>query len=169
MKKLISLGGGARWGITAVVLALPMLAFAVEPTDLDGAKTANGKIVIEYLQMCNDGKFGEAAKKYFSPKAIDHGNLGMYALPPRPAPPAGGPVLPPGFAPPHSDVKKLIVQGDLVFAHIHVTGGEGAGPGVPPPRNGELMWDLYRVKDGKIVEHWNTHNEIPDEQVGKQW
>lgn len=171
MKKRISWGGAARFSTAAALLALPMLAFAVEPTDLDGMKTANGKIVAEYLQMFwNDGKLNEAKKKYYSPKMIEHGWLGMSS------PPAGAagadmppPELPPGAAPVHADIKKVMVQGDLVFVHMHVTGGAGGEPGKPAPRNGELMWVLYRVKDGKIVEHWDTHNPIPDDQVGKQW
>jgi len=69
--------------------------------------------------------------------------------------------MPPGGGTcPNAEMIKMVVQGDLVFVQAH---------GLQSKPNGDLLWILYRVKDGKITEHWDTHNEIPDSQVGKQW
>jgi len=46
-------------------------------------------------------------------------------------------------------VKRLIAQGDLVFAHVHYV-----------PRNLAGV-DIYRLADGRIVEHWDVLQEIP--------
>lgn len=168
MKNRISLGAGAHLGTAAAILAFPILATAGEPSDLDGMKTANGKVVAAHLLGWNQGKMSD--EKNFAADFVNHGYLGG---PPRdanaPAAPPLPPPLPPGTPPVHIDFKKFIAQGDLVFVQAHVTGGLGEKPGEPPPPNGELQWLLFRVKNGKITEHWSTHNPIPDDQVGKQW
>lgn len=132
---------------------------ASESTDMDGIKTANGKLAVKYLTMrFNGGKMAEADKLYTSAALVEHGYLGMARA-------AGAPAAPPPEARTPlkitMDVKKVIVQGDLVFIQAHGMRGDKG--------NGDLMWILYRIKDGKVVEHWDTHNEIPDDQVGKQW
>ena len=154
-------------------LCIATAALSTEPSDMDGAKTPNGKIAVDYINMrFNQNKMAEADKKYASPNMIEHGYLGMMgnaaggaASGPGGPPPAGAPTAgaPPGSAPAGGEamsIKKVIVQGDLVFVQAH---GHQSKP------NGDLLWILYRIKDGKVVEHWDTHNEIPDSQVGKQW
>lgn len=61
--KRISLRAGARLGIAAAILAFPMLTSAVEPTDLDGMKTANGKIV-EYWDTHGPLPDGQVGKQW---------------------------------------------------------------------------------------------------------
>jgi predicted SnoaL-like aldol condensation-catalyzing enzyme len=53
----------------------------------------------------------------------------------------------------HYDVKKVIAEGDLVVLHLH--GQSGMFP------NGEQVVDIFRVVDGKVVEHWDVIQEIP--------
>lgn len=186
----------------AVAVALSGAAMAAEKSDMDGLKTANGKIVADYFKMhfteCNQAA---AEKKWYHAKAIEHGwlgngggvpgGMGAGGAPGAGAPPAGGA---PGAAPPAgaapqgadgmgappagdgmgapmgmnaggkcepiADMLKIMVQGDLVFVQAH---GHTSKP------NGDLLWILYRIKDGKIYEHWDTHDAIPDSQAGKQW
>ncbi|MGC3980397.1 MAG: nuclear transport factor 2 family protein [Steroidobacteraceae bacterium] len=164
--------------------------FAAQPTDMDGAKTANGKVVVDFIETLFNRHLGEQAfDKYVSKDYVDHGYLGAGAAAQNTrsdmrqgsdmgqgmsstAPPASNKQS--GFersrsaeaamvanSQIHMEVKKVLVQGDLVFVQAHGTNGQSP--------NGDLMWVLYRVKDGKIVEHWDTHNEIPANQVGKQW
>ncbi|MFT3907514.1 MAG: hypothetical protein QM718_14555 [Steroidobacteraceae bacterium] len=181
-------------GATAVCLtAFAVQAQATEPTDLDGAKTPAGKLVLDYFNMrFRDCQVDAAMDKYYSTKLVEHGWLGNGGVePPRGAmgpPPGeksgaaggtgpaaaqgGAPTAAPGTAPqgagapptggkcqPIADIKKLIVQGDLVFVQAH---GHSTKP------NGDLLWILYRVKDGKIVEHWDTHDAI-GAQANQQW
>lgn len=49
----------------------------------------------------------------------------------------------------HFDFKQIIVQGSLVFMHIHVVHA------APDPGN-ELVI-LLRIRDGKITDHWDLH------------
>ena len=54
-----------------------------------------------------------------------------------------------------SDIKRVIVQGDLVV--LHVWSRE------QPQDSGTAVVDIFRVKDGKIVEHWDVIQNIPEQ------
>ena len=63
--------------------------------------------------------------------------------------------LAPMFARPGSrfDVKRIIVDGELAMIHLH-------GRGDPSTAGGAVA-DIYRLSDGKIVEHWDVLQPIP--------
>ncbi len=48
------------------------------------------------------------------------------------------------------EVKKIIAEGDLVMLHLH--GMSGLHP------FGESVVDIFRVENGKVVEHWMSFN-----------
>lgn len=52
------------------------------------------------------------------------------------------------------DVKKVIAEGDLVVLHLH--GKQGMSP------HGEAVMDIFRVKNGKVVEHWDVIQSLPE-------
>jgi len=52
------------------------------------------------------------------------------------------------------DIRHVLADGDLVAVHAHWTGLLG--------KNGDVGVDLFRVKDGKLVEHWDVIQAIPD-------
>jgi predicted SnoaL-like aldol condensation-catalyzing enzyme len=52
------------------------------------------------------------------------------------------------------DVKKVIAEGDYVVLHLH--GQHGPNP------NGESVVDMFRIENGKVVEHWDVIQAIPD-------
>lgn len=52
------------------------------------------------------------------------------------------------------DIRRVIADGDIVAVHAHWTGL------VSP--NGDVGVDIFRVKDGKLVEHWDVLAPIPD-------
>ncbi|HUD93279.1 nuclear transport factor 2 family protein [Sphingobium sp.] len=62
--------------------------------------------------------------------------------------------LAPMFARPDSrfEVKHLLIDGDLALVHLF---GQGK-PGTP----GAAVADLYRLEDGKVVEHWDVLQPI---------
>lgn len=51
------------------------------------------------------------------------------------------------------DIKRVIAEGDLVAVHGHYTGAPG--------QRGQAILDLFRVRDGKIVEHWDVIQDVP--------
>ncbi len=59
-----------------------------------------------------------------------------------------------GKVEPWGEIVRVVAEGDLVVLHIKSYGwsGENGGAGV----------DIFGVKDGKIVEHWDVLQAIPD-------
>ena len=52
-----------------------------------------------------------------------------------------------------NEVKRVIADADLVALHVHSV----VIPGTP----GRQIVDMFRVEDGKVVEHWDVIQEIP--------
>ncbi|MEA1673749.1 ester cyclase [Nitrospirillum sp. BR 11163] len=51
------------------------------------------------------------------------------------------------------DVVRSIAQGDLVALHVHA---------IPSPGDqGQAVVDIFRVLDGKVVEHWSVSQPVP--------
>jgi NADPH:quinone reductase-like Zn-dependent oxidoreductase/predicted SnoaL-like aldol condensation-catalyzing enzyme len=50
--------------------------------------------------------------------------------------------------------KRVIAQGDLVAVHSHYID--------TPGERGRAVIDLFRVRDGKIVEHWDASQDVPE-------
>ena len=57
---------------------------------------------------------------------------------------------------PHAkgDIRRVLADGDIVAVHAHWTGLIS--------KNGDVGIDVFRVKDGKLVEHWDVIQSIPD-------
>jgi predicted SnoaL-like aldol condensation-catalyzing enzyme len=52
------------------------------------------------------------------------------------------------------EVKRVIAEGPYVMLHLHGMGG--------PNPHGESVIDIFRVQNGKVVEHWDIIQAIPD-------
>jgi predicted SnoaL-like aldol condensation-catalyzing enzyme len=63
--------------------------------------------------------------------------------------------LAPKFATPGAqfDVKRIIVDGDMAVIHLHGR--------TDPATAGGAVADIYRLKDSRIVEHWDVIQPIP--------
>ncbi|KHS47024.1 nuclear transport factor 2 family protein [Novosphingobium subterraneum] len=55
------------------------------------------------------------------------------------------------------EVRRILVDGDLAAIHIF------ARP--DPAARGAAVADFYRLKDGKIVEHWDVIQPIPEKSA----
>jgi len=54
-------------------------------------------------------------------------------------------------------VVRSATDGDLVYLHIHSTNG--------PEDRGVAVVDIFRVRDGRIVEHWDVIQPVPAESA----
>lgn len=57
----------------------------------------------------------------------------------------------------HAEIRKLVVDGELAVIHLRVT-----SPGAP---RGASVVDMYRLKDGKIFEHWDVIQLVPEKSA----
>lgn len=53
-----------------------------------------------------------------------------------------------------AEIKKVIAEGDLVVLHVHAVPAPGA--------RGLAIIDIFKVANGKLVEHWDVIQEIPE-------
>jgi predicted SnoaL-like aldol condensation-catalyzing enzyme len=51
------------------------------------------------------------------------------------------------------EIKRVFADGDYVLLHCHYTGFFG--------ENGDAIIDIFRLEDGKVVEHWDVIQAIP--------
>ncbi|MBN1367500.1 MAG: ester cyclase [Dehalococcoidales bacterium] len=52
------------------------------------------------------------------------------------------------------DIKRIIAEGDYVVLHCHMVGVD-----VP---QGVAIMDIFRLENGKIAEHWDVVQPIPE-------
>jgi predicted SnoaL-like aldol condensation-catalyzing enzyme len=113
----------------------------------------NKRIVREYYELAfNEGKPQEAVERYVGPRYVQHNPQA-----------ADGPEAFVGFVTwyrgefpeLHVDIKRVIAEGDLVMTHALITtSGEDRGTAAA---------DIFRVEDGKVVEHWDVLQPVPGE------
>jgi predicted SnoaL-like aldol condensation-catalyzing enzyme len=134
-----------RWFVPIVILALsagPLFAADLE---------ANKKTVLEFYEAGLNKKDFEAAAKYFGPKYIQH----------NPGAPDGIEgfkaflnFLREKFPNSHSEIKRSFAEGDYVILHVHAVREPGT--------RGRAIVDIFRLENGKIVEHWDVAQDIPE-------
>jgi predicted SnoaL-like aldol condensation-catalyzing enzyme len=127
-----------------------MLAMSMIPA-LAADLEANKKAVLEFYEAGLNKKDFEAAAKYFGPKYIQH----------NPGAPDGIEgfktfviFLKEKFPQSHSEIKKVFADGDHVILHVHAVREPGT--------RGRAIVDIFRLENGKIVEHWDVAQDIPD-------
>lgn len=112
----------------------------------------NKRTVVEFYQLAfNAKKPAEAIAKYAGPRYIQHN------------PQVGdGPEafvqFVTGFTEAHPrlhlEIKKVIEEGDFVVLHVHAK--------TSPEDRGMAVIDIFRLESGRVVEHWDVLQPIPE-------
>ena len=58
-----------------------------------------------------------------------------------------------------STIKRAIADGDLVVLHVHSKEND--------QDQGKAIVDIFRVENGKIVEHWDVIQDIPEQSANQ--
>jgi predicted SnoaL-like aldol condensation-catalyzing enzyme len=53
-----------------------------------------------------------------------------------------------------SEIKRIFADGDYVIVHVHAVREPGT--------RGNAIIDIYKLEDGKVVEHWDVVQPIPE-------
>jgi predicted SnoaL-like aldol condensation-catalyzing enzyme len=128
--------------VSTLLLALPALAADPE---------TNKKIVIDFYEKALNQKDFDAAAKHFGPRYIQHnpgapdgidGFKAFIAMRKEKFPNA------------RSEIKRAFADGDYVILHIHSMR--------EPGERGAAVIDIFRLENGKIVEHWDVVQPVPE-------
>jgi predicted SnoaL-like aldol condensation-catalyzing enzyme len=132
--------------ITVAAAALLALAAAAQPSQVE----ANKRIATEFYDAAINRKDFAAASQYLgsdykqhNPTAADgvEGLRGFIDF------------LKARFPNQRGEIKRVIAEGDLVVLHVHSTRGDGTP--------GRAIVDIFRIENGKVVEHWDVIQDIP--------
>jgi predicted SnoaL-like aldol condensation-catalyzing enzyme len=145
------LSGEDRMRKIGLALATVLCAFTAQTVCAAGTmqQEQNKKIVMEFYEKAINRKDFEAASKYLGLYYIQHDQKA-----------ADGPgglkgfihYLREKFPNAHSEIKRAFADGDYVILQVHA---------VREPRTrGIAIIDIFRLKDGKIIEHWDVHEDI---------
>ncbi|UFX43284.1 nuclear transport factor 2 family protein [Bradyrhizobium sp. 41S5] len=138
-----------RTAVAALFLALASSA-AMAATS-DAQQEANRKAVLAFYEKGLNQKDADAALAYVGNRYVQH-NPGA----------ADGPegfrkfigFLREKFPNSHSEIKRSFVDGDYVILHVHAVREPGT--------RGNAIIDIFKLEDGKIVEHWDVVQPVPE-------
>ena len=136
-----------RLFLIAATIALAPAAYAADAKQME----ENKKVVLQLYEAAINQKDFDAASKFLGPRYIQHN--------PRAA---DGPeglkaflaYLREKFPEYHSEIKRVFADGDYVILHVHAVREPGT--------RGRAIVDIFRLEEGKIVEHWDVAQDIPE-------
>ena len=135
------------------MLVLAALVFSARPAlAADAAQLeANKKNGVEFYEKAINQKDFEAASKYLGGRYTQHnptapdgpeGLKGFLAF------------LKSKFPGSHSEIKRVFADGDYVILHVHAIREPGT--------RGRAIVDIFKLENGKIVEHWDVAQDVPE-------
>lgn len=135
--------------IAGTVMAV---AAATSPVALAGTQTeeANKKLVVEFYERVLNQKDVAAIDRYVGPYKQHNPMAG------------DGPEGLKGYinylkehAPQsRSEIKRVFADGDFVILHVHAVR--------QPGDRGQAIMDIFKVSNGKLVEHWDVIQDVPE-------
>lgn len=117
----------------------------------DALGEANKKVVLAFYEAALGRMDADEALKFIGPKYIQH-----------------NPVAPDGieglkgfikflkekYPNRKGEIKRVMADGDLVMLHVHSKSS--------PEDRGNAIVDIFRLENGKIVEHWDVIQPVPE-------
>jgi len=136
--------------------ATAMLALALSPAAHASAEqeAANKAAVLAFYEKGLNQKDADAALKYVGDRYVQHNPNA-----------ADGPegfrkfiaFLRDKFPQSRSEIKRVFTDGDYVILHVHAVR--------QPGDRGSAIIDIFRLEQGKIVEHWDAVQPIPEQSA----
>jgi predicted SnoaL-like aldol condensation-catalyzing enzyme len=141
---------------TVIIGLVGIFTFVASPAFANDAATqeANKKTVLEFYEKALNQKDFDAAAKFIGPRYVQHNPTG-------PDGPDGFKAflsfLREKFPDSHNEIKRVFADGDYVILHVHSVREKGS--------RGRAIVDIFKLEDGKIVEHWDVVQDIPEKSA----
>lgn len=111
----------------------------------------NKQVVVDYYETAFGGDPEKAIADHFGPRYVQHNPDAE-----------DGPEAFTGFVrwlrgeypQLRLDIKRVLAEGDMVVTHSHLI--------LEPGKPGRALADFFRLEDGKVVEHWDVIQEVPE-------
>jgi predicted SnoaL-like aldol condensation-catalyzing enzyme len=138
----------------ALILAAALALAAPAAQAAGPQEEANKKVVLDFYEKAINQKNFEAAAVHFGPRYTQHnpnaadGPEGLKAF-------LG--FLREKFPASRSEVKRAFTDGDYVILHVHAVREPGT--------RGSAIVDIFKLEGGKIVEHWDVVQPIPEKAL----
>ena len=134
--------------VAALCVALPV---ASSGQTASSQAEANRQAVLAFYEKGLNQKDADAALKYIGNRYVQHNPNA-----------ADGPegfrqfiaFLREKYPQSHSEIRKSFVDGDFVILHVHAVREPGT--------RGSAIIDIFKLEGGKIVEHWDVNQPIPE-------
>ena len=136
--------------LAAVALLLARPALAADAKQME----ENKKIIAEFYDAALNQKDFEKASKYLGSRYTQHnpnaadgpeGLKGFLAF------------LKDKFPNNRSEIKRIFADGDYVIVHVHAVREPGT--------RGNAIIDIFKLENGKVVEHWDAVQPIPEKAL----
>jgi len=137
----------------AVLAAVILLALASPAAFAasEAQQEANRKVVLDFYEKGLNQKDADAAIALMGNRYVQHNPNA-----------ADGPegfrkfigFLRENFPNSRSEIKRSFVDGDYVILHVHAVREPGS--------RGAAIIDIFKLENGKIVEHWDVAQPIPE-------
>jgi predicted SnoaL-like aldol condensation-catalyzing enzyme len=122
----------------------------------DARAESNRRVVLAFYEAGLNRKDYAAASRFFGPRYIQHnptavdGRNGFARF---------VAYLRSNYPDAHSSVRQSFADGDFVILHVLEK--------LRPRDRGNAIVDIFRLEGGKIVEHWDVKQPIPDNTANK--
>ena len=140
--------------ILALAAAFALTALAADAAHAQTQQEANKKIVVDFYDKALNQKDFEAASKYLGSRYTQHN-------PNAPDGPEGLKTflqfLKEKFPNSRSEIKRVFADGDYVIVHVHAVREPGT--------RGNAIIDIFKLENGKVVEHWDAVQPIPEKSA----
>jgi len=135
------------------VLAATTLALAMTSAQAADARQQeiNKRNLVEFYEKALNQKDFDAASKYLGSRYTQHNPVA-----------ADGPeglkafigFLRSKFPNSRSEIKRVFADGDYVIVHVHAIREPGT--------RGRAIIDIFKLENGKVVEHWDVAQDVPE-------